>query len=337
MGNGFEIDLNKYKCSCFQCEDNCFINFVNGNSQDPFNFITSPDKLSASELQENTPGGLRYPNDNMVKSSLKKKETMNKRKNINLFNDNELEKETNDDNINGKKTFNNTNKINIDDEYDEEQKEKDIKDFDKKTNYFILAKQVNNAINELKKNNNNNKNQELKLEFGNYIGQVINGKAEGKGICNFFNGDRYEGEWKDNKKEGKGVYYWNRSPWKGDVFEGEWKNNKKEGKGIYYFSDGDFYEGNWKNGKQDGKGIYYYSDGDIYDGEWKNGVKEGKGIHYFSNGDVYEGDFKDNNFEGKGIRYFRNGDRIMGDYSNDFPIGCHVRLTAMNTILVENF
>ena len=157
--NGFEIDLNKYKCSCFQCEDNCFINFVNGNSQDPFNFITSPDKLSASELQENTPGGLRYPNDNMVKSSLKKKETMNKRKNINLFNDNELEKETNDDNINGKKTFNNTNKINIDDEYDEEQKEKDIKDFDKKTNYFILAKQVNNAINELKLNlYSNNKN-----------------------------------------------------------------------------------------------------------------------------------------------------------------------------------
>ena len=158
MGNGFEIDLNKYKCSCFQTEDNCFINFINGNSKDPFNFITTPDKLSASELQENTPGGLRYPNDNMVKSSLRKKETMNKRKKINLFND-ELEKETNDDNIEGKKTYNNTNQININDQYDEEQKENDLKDFDKKTNYFLLANQVNNAINELKLNLwSNNKN-----------------------------------------------------------------------------------------------------------------------------------------------------------------------------------
>ena len=94
----------------------------------------------------------------MVKSSLKKKETKNKRK-INLFNDNEIEKETNDDIINGKKTYNNVNKININDEYDQEQKENDIKDFDNKTNYFLLANQVNNAINELKLNlYSNNKN-----------------------------------------------------------------------------------------------------------------------------------------------------------------------------------
>ena len=94
----------------------------------------------------------------MVKSSLRKKETMNKRKKINLFND-ELEKETNDDNIEGKKTYNNTNQININDQYDEEQKENDLKDFDKKTNYFLLANQVNNAINELKLNLwSNNKN-----------------------------------------------------------------------------------------------------------------------------------------------------------------------------------
>ena len=159
MGNGFEIDLNKYKCSCFQNEDNCFINFINGNSKDPFNFTTSPDKVSASELQENTPGGLRYPNDNMVKSSLKKKEAMNKRRNINLFINNELEKETDDDNINGKKTYNNNNnRININDKYDQEQKEKDIKDFDKKTNYFLLANQVNNAINELRLNLYSNNN-----------------------------------------------------------------------------------------------------------------------------------------------------------------------------------
>ena len=49
------------------------------------------------------------------------------------------------------------------------------------------------------------------------------------------------------------------------------------------------------------------------------------------------GDFRNDLKDGKAIYYNANGDRIMGDYSNDFPIGCHVRLTAMNTILVENF
>jgi hypothetical protein len=29
----------------------------------------------------------------------------------------------------------------------------------------------------------------------------------------------------------------------GDVFEGEWKNNKKEGKGLYRWKNGDKYEG----------------------------------------------------------------------------------------------
>jgi len=47
------------------------------------------------------------------------------------------------------------------------------------------------------------------------------------GIQQYANGDKYEGEWYDNKKNGKGVFYYAN----GDVYEAEWKNGKPEGKG----------------------------------------------------------------------------------------------------------
>ena len=34
----------------------------------------------------------------------------------------------------------------------------------------------------------------------------------------------------------------------GDRYEGDWKDDIFDGKGIMYFNDGDRYEGDWKNG-----------------------------------------------------------------------------------------
>ena len=39
--------------------------------------------------------------------------------------------------------------------------------------------------------------------------------------------------------------YWND----GDKYEGEWKNNKREGKGIMFYTNGNKVEGIWKNDK----------------------------------------------------------------------------------------
>ena len=43
----------------------------------------------------------------------------------------------------------------------------------------------------------------------------------------------YEGEWKDNKRNGHGTYKWSN----GDVYEGEWKNNQPNGKGTFHFDE----------------------------------------------------------------------------------------------------
>ena len=51
------------------------------------------------------------------------------------------------------------------------------------------------------------------------------------------------------------------------------KNNKKEGKYIYYTNYGDREEGTYKNGEEEGPYKYYFNDGSIEEGTYKNGQR----------------------------------------------------------------
>jgi len=56
-------------------------------------------------------------------------------------------------------------------------------------------------------------------------------------------------------------------------YTGEWKENKKEGPGIYVYPDGRKYDGEWKNDKMNGHGTLFDKNGNIIrEGEWINGV-----------------------------------------------------------------
>lgn len=37
-------------------------------------------------------------------------------------------------------------------------------------------------------------------------------------------------------------------------YEGEYQNNLRNGKGIYYYDNGDRYDGDWKDDKKNGRG-----------------------------------------------------------------------------------
>ena len=76
--------------------------------------------------------------------------------------------------------------------------------------------------------NNNIINKEIKYDNGRYVGQVVNGLAEGKGIYYYKSGARYEGDWRNDKKEGKGIYYYND----GDRRMGDYYNDKRIGKHV---------------------------------------------------------------------------------------------------------
>ena len=54
-----------------------------------------------------------------------------------------------------------------------------------------------------------------------------------------------------------------------DQYEGDYVNDKFEGKGKYTYITGNYYIGEFKNGKRNGKGEYYNKNGDlIYKGNW---------------------------------------------------------------------
>ena len=60
-------------------------------------------------------------------------------------------------------------------------------------------------------------------------------------IIKYLNGNEYNGEWVNNKKERKGIMkYLN-----GYEYNGDWKEDLKEGKGKLKLKNGYEYNGNW--------------------------------------------------------------------------------------------
>jgi Uncharacterized protein conserved in bacteria len=133
----------------------------------------------------------------------------------------------------------------------------------------------------------------------------------------YFNGHTYEGDVKDNKKDGEGVYTWPG----GNRYEGSWKNDKINGRGAFTFASGERYEGMFENGKRNGKGSFTWPNGDRYEGDWKDDIKEGKGVYVWPNGNRYEGDWKNGKKEGKGVYTCPNGSRYKGNWKDDVMHG----------------
>ena len=58
----------------------------------------------------------------------------------------------------------------------------------------------------------------------------------------------------------------------GDKYVGQYKDDKKHGEGTWTFADGEKYVGEWKDDKRHGLGKYTFADGRVHhDGEWENG------------------------------------------------------------------
>jgi hypothetical protein len=51
------------------------------------------------------------------------------------------------------------------------------------------------------------------------------------------------GQWKENKKHGKGTYIWGpASKWAGDIYKGDYVDGNRTGQGIYNYANGNVYE-----------------------------------------------------------------------------------------------
>ena len=150
-----------------------------------------------------------------------------------------------------------------------------------------------------------------------YEGEWQNNMRHGKGTLTWPDGARYEGEWQNDKAHGKGKISW----LDGERYEGEWRSNKMHGRGIYIWLDGQHYEGEWQNNIRHGIGIIYWPNGARYEGEWRNDRANGIGIIYWPNGEHYEGEWRDDLRHGTGILTWPDGERYEGEWKNDVKHG----------------
>ncbi len=156
--------------------------------------------------------------------------------------------------------------------------------------------------------------KEKKYNGIKYVGEYQNGKIHGHGILTYPNGEKYEGEFKFQKRDGLGVTTWSKGKAKGQKYIGQYRNDKKNGQGEYTFPSGEKYKGQFQDDKYNGKGVLIFSNGDKYEGDFVDNKYNGKGMFIFSNGEKYEGDFADGKYNGKGILVYPNGEKYEGDF-----------------------
>lgn len=79
-----------------------------------------------------------------------------------------------------------------------------------------------------------------------YEGGFSAGLKQGKGAKYWAWGDRFEGRFADDRREGFGVYTWGKdTPWAGEHYEGNYHADDREGWGVYSWPNGDRFEGAW--------------------------------------------------------------------------------------------
>tara|TARA_B100001059_G_scaffold114388_1_gene114648 strand:+ start:742 stop:1278 length:537 start_codon:yes stop_codon:yes gene_type:complete len=112
-----------------------------------------------------------------------------------------------------------------------------------------------------------------------------------------------------------GTYYFT-GEFLGDKYTGEWKNDKKHGYGTYTWKNGNKYEGVYYDDFPNGQGTLFYSNGDNYVGGFKDGLYHGQGTETFASGDKFVGNHKDGNRHGQGTYIWPDGKREIGFFMN---------------------
>eukprot|EP01006_Ploeotia_vitrea_P012328 TRINITY_DN3270_c0_g1_i1.p2 TRINITY_DN3270_c0_g1~~TRINITY_DN3270_c0_g1_i1.p2 ORF type:complete len:285 (-),score=64.29 TRINITY_DN3270_c0_g1_i1:2517-3371(-) len=180
--------------------------------------------------------------------------------------------------------------------------------------------------------------------------------GEGKAI--FANGDMYEGQYWEGKKNGKGKYIFKSlgmsevdklisEQWKAreaqpedqqaDVDEFIQKSSQQFAVGPecvrFAIQENTFYpcyNGEYVNNMRHGRGIMKNKDGSVYSGSWKHNKRQGEGIYYYVNGDIYSGQWVDGLKHGNG-RYTYTGKKgeYVGSWENGLCVEGQWRMTEV--------
>ena len=166
-----------------------------------------------------------------------------------------------------------------------------------------------------------------------YNGEFSEGKKNGQGSIIYTNGTKYEGTFKNDFHDGYGKLIQSN----GEIYEGEWKKGKINGKGMRIHSNGNKYIGHYINNVRNGNGHLIFVNGESYNGNFVNGKANGIGIFKFKNGNIYEGEFKDNLILGKGTLTMQNGDKYIGTFKNGLINGKGTYINNNGEKYIGNF
>lgn len=100
------------------------------------------------------------------------------------------------------------------------------------------------------------------------------------------------------------------------IFEGELKNNMKNGTGTFYTAVGVYY-GAFYEDKMCGHGTFKFHSGHVYQGNFNNNKIYGYGKVIYANGNIYKGELQDNKKHGYGKIKDTNGNEWEGEWEND--------------------
>jgi len=162
-----------------------------------------------------------------------------------------------------------------------------------------------------------------------YKGQFIAGKKSGKGKMESFSTKSiYEGEFKDDMKEGYGIEKYND----GSIYKGYYRQNLKQGMGILSLKKeklNSIYEGEFKKDKIWGKGKFIWDNKKQYEGDWENNEISGFGV-LTENGINHIGYFSHDKKEGYGASFYTDKKFIiLGKWINDLIEGIAI-IFSMN-------
>ena len=147
-----------------------------------------------------------------------------------------------------------------------------------------------------------------------YLGQLKEGKFEGKGELNIEGVSKYKGDFEYDLPNGKGIFEDFENLYK---YNGDWEMGYKNGKGVLEFHDGTIYEGEFKNDLYDGTGVIKFNNGNKYEGQFVEGNIKGKGKFIWNDGKKYDGEYEDFMKNGFGKFYWNDNKYYEGQWLNN--------------------
>ncbi|NJP12643.1 MAG: hypothetical protein HC866_26895 [Leptolyngbyaceae cyanobacterium RU_5_1] len=179
-----------------------------------------------------------------------------------------------------------------------------------------------------------------------YRGDIRDGTFTGVGTFVYENDDRYEGQVRNGRPNGKGMFL---VAGENQRYEGSFRNGEYHGQGVYTFADGSRYTGQFAGGQPHGKGTFVFLENGkyshTYTGRFYLGVINGNGVVTNANGvrcsgvfysstltgkgsctyprgnafKTYSGELRNGRPDGRGSLVYSNGKRYTGEFRNGLP------------------